>query len=111
MAWVLLLVAGVLEIVWSGSMKASHGFTNHLYTGIMLVAAVLSFWLLGVAMKSLPLGTAYAVWTGIGGAGAALLGMLFFKEPFTPARILCIMAIVAGIVGLRVLHTTSGTGG
>jgi quaternary ammonium compound-resistance protein SugE len=65
-AWAILVVAGLLEIVWSSAMKASEGFTKHLYTGIMLVAACLSFWLLGLAIKSLPLGTAYAVWTGIG---------------------------------------------
>lgn len=103
-AWVILLVAGLLEIVWATSMKASDGFTKHLYTGVTLVAAGLSFWLLGVAMKSLPLGTAYAVWTGIGAVGAALLGMIFFKEPATAARIICIVAIVGGILGLKLLH-------
>lgn len=106
-AWAILLVAGLLEIVWSSSMKASEGFTRHLYTGVTLVAAWLSFWLLGLAMKSLPLGTAYAVWTGIGAVGAAVLGMVFFKEPATAARILCIAAIVGGIVGLKLLHGAS----
>ena len=110
-AWSVLLVAGLLEIVWSSSMKASEGFTKHLYTGVTLVAAWLSFWLLGLAMKSLPLGTAYAVWTGIGAVGAAVLGMVFFKEPATAARILCIAAIVGGIVGLKLLHTASAPGG
>ena len=100
----MLLIAGVLEIVWSTSMKASEGFTKHLYTGITFIAAWLSFWLLGLAMKTLPLGTAYAVWTGIGAVGAAILGMVLFKEPATAARILCIAAIVGGIVGLKVLH-------
>ena len=85
-------------------MKASDGFTRHLYTGITLVAAWLSFGLLGLAMKSLPLGTAYAVWTGIGAVGAAVLGMVLFKEPATAARILCILAIVGGILGLKLLH-------
>ena len=103
-AWALLLLAGLLEIVWSTSMKASDGFTRHLYTGITLVAAWLSFGLLGLAMKSLPLGTAYAVWTGIGAVGAAVLGMVLFKEPATAARILCILAIVGGILGLKLLH-------
>ena len=109
-AWSLLLVAGLLEIVWSTSMKASEGFTKHLYTGITLTAAWLSFWLLGLAMKSLPLGTAYAVWTGIGAVGAAILGMLFFKEPATVGRIVCIAAIVGGILGLKLLHTSSTPG-
>lgn len=104
-AWVILLIAGLLEIVWASSMKASEGFTRHWYTGVTLVAAWLSFWLLGVAMKSLPLGTAYAVWTGVGAVGAAILGMVFFKEPATVARILCIVAIVGGIIGLKVLTT------
>jgi quaternary ammonium compound-resistance protein SugE len=103
-AWTLLLIAGLLEIVWSTSMKASEGFSNHLYSGLTLAAAWLSFWLLGLAMKSLPLGTAYAVWTGIGAVGAAILGMVLFKEPATAARILCIVAIVGGILGLKLLH-------
>jgi quaternary ammonium compound-resistance protein SugE len=110
-AWTLLLIAGVLEIVWSTSMKASAGFSHALYTGVTLVAAWLSFWLLGLAMKSLPLGTAYAVWTGIGAVGAAVLGMVFFKEPATAARIACILAIVGGILGLKLLHTASAPGG
>jgi quaternary ammonium compound-resistance protein SugE len=106
-AWILIFVAGLLEIVWSSSMKASDGFTKHLYTGITLGAAWLSFWLLGIAMRSLPLGTAYAVWTGIGAVGAAVLGILFFKEPASLPRIICIAAIVGGIVGLKLLHAPS----
>ena len=102
-AWSLLLIAGVLEIIWSSSMKASDGFTKPLFTGITLVAASISFWLLGLAMKSLPLGTAYAVWTGIGAVGAAIIGIVFFNEPATATRILCIAAIVAGIAGLKFL--------
>jgi quaternary ammonium compound-resistance protein SugE len=109
MAWTLLVVAGLLEIVWSVSMKASEGFTRHLYTGITLVAAWLSFWLLGLAMKSLPVGTAYAIWTGIGAVGAAILGMVLFKEPVTAARIVCIAAIVAGILGLKLLPAAGGS--
>lgn len=102
-AWAVLFIAGLLEIVWALAMKASDGFTRPLYTGITLVGAGLSFWLLGVAMKSLPVGTAYAVWTGIGAVGAALLGMLLFKEPVTAARLLCLLAIVGGILGLKFL--------
>ena len=105
MAWSLLLVAGLLEIVWSVSMKASDGFTKHMFTGITLAAAWLSFWLLGLAMKSLPVGTAYAVWTGIGAVGASVLGIVFFKEPATAARVVCIAAIVGGILGLKFLPT------
>jgi quaternary ammonium compound-resistance protein SugE len=103
-AWTLLLIAGLLEVVWAVSMKASDGFSRHLYTGITLVAAGLSFWLLGLALRSLPVGTAYAIWTGIGAVGAAVLGMVLFKEPVTAARIVCIAAIVGGILGLKFLH-------
>ena len=81
MAWSLLLVAGLLEIVWSVSMKASDGFTKHVFTAITLAAAWLSFWLLGLAMKSLPVGTAYAVWTGIGAVGASVLGIVLRSQP------------------------------
>lgn len=107
MAWLLLVVAGLLEIVWSISMKASEGFTKHQFTAITLVAAGLSFWLLGLALRQLPVGTAYAVWTGIGAVGAAILGILLFKEPTTLARIVCIALIVGGIVGLKVLSGTN----
>ncbi len=108
-AWALLFAAGLLEIVWSTSMKASDGFSRHLFTAVTLVAAWLSFWLLGLAMKSLPLGTAYAVWTGIGAVGAAILGIVLFKEPATAARLVCIAAIVGGILGLKFLHAGGAT--
>ena len=104
-AWLVLLAAGLLEIVWSVSMKASEGFTRPLLTAITIAAAWLSFWLLGMSLKVLPVGTAYAVWTGIGAIGAAVLGIVIFKEPTTVARIGCILLIVAGILGLKV---TSG---
>jgi quaternary ammonium compound-resistance protein SugE len=103
LAWVLLLVAGLLEIVWSVSMKASHGFTKHYFTAITLVAAWLSFWLLGLALRQLPVGTAYAVWTGIGAVGATVLGIVIFDESLTVARIGCIALIVCGILGLKLL--------
>ena len=103
LAWVLLLLAGLLEIVWSISMKASHGFTNHHFTAITLVAAGLSFWLLGLALRQLPVGTAYAVWSGLGAVGAAVLGIALFGESLSIARIGCIALIVLGIVGLKVL--------
>ena len=107
MAWSLLLIAGLLEIVWSVRMKASDGFTKHIFTAITLAAAWLSFWLLGLAMKSLPVGTAYAVWTGIGAVGASVLGIVLFKEPATAARVVCIAAIVGGILGLKFLPTAA----
>ena len=107
LAWVLLLLAGLLEIVWSVSMKASNGFTNHNFTAITLVAAGLSFWLLGLALRQLPVGTAYAVWTGLGAVGAAVLGIALFGESLSIARIGCIALIVIGIVGLKVLGGAS----
>ena len=103
LAWVLLVVAGLLEIVWSVSMKASDGFTKHHFTAITLVAAALSFWLLGLALRQLPVGTAYAVWTGIGAVGAAVLGIAIFGESLTFVRIGCIALIVCGIIGLKLL--------
>jgi len=103
LAWMLLVAAGLLEIVWAISMKASHGFTKHHFTSITLVAAALSFWLLGLALRQLPVGTAYAIWTGIGAVGAAVLGIVFFGESLTLARIGCITLIVLGILGLKLL--------
>jgi quaternary ammonium compound-resistance protein SugE len=103
LAWALLLVAGLLEIVWAVSMKASQGFTQHNFTAITFIAAALSFWLLGLALQQLPVGTAYAVWTGIGAVGAAVLGIALFGESLTLARIGCIALIVCGIVGLKLI--------
>lgn len=109
-AWTALVVAGVLEVVWATSMKASQGFTRHHYTALTFAAAWASFWLLGTAMKTLPAGTAYAVWTGIGAVGVAVLGILFFEEPVTLARIGCIALIVLGIAGLKMLGGSSASG-
>lgn len=100
-AWLLLLFAGLLEIVWAVSMKASAGFTRLTLTVVTIAAAWASFILLGIAMKALPVGTAYAAWTGIGAVGAACLGIALFNEPVTPVRIGCIALIVSGILGLR----------
>lgn len=104
-AWLILLGAGLLEIVWSISMKASDGYTRLPYTALTIVAAGLSFWLLGVSLKALPVGTAYAVWSGIGAVGAAILGIAIFGEPPNLARLGCIALIVLGILGLKL---TSG---
>jgi quaternary ammonium compound-resistance protein SugE len=103
LAWVLLVTAGLLEIVWSVSMKASHGFTKPNFTMVTLVAAALSFWLLGLALRQLPVGTAYAVWTGIGAVGATILGIALFGESLSLARVGCIALIVCGILGLKFL--------
>ena len=103
MAWALLVVAGLLEVVWAIGMKYSEGLTRLVPSVVTIVAAFLSFWLLAAAMKVLPVGTAYAAWTGIGAVGAAVLGMVLFKEPSTAARIACIALIIAGIAGLKFL--------
>lgn len=102
MAWLVLFVAGLLEIGWAIGLKYSEGFTRPLPTAVTLVVAWASFFLLSIAMRSLPVGTAYAVWTGIGAVGTALLGIVLFGEPATAARLACIALIVAGIVGLKV---------
>ena len=109
LAWILLVVAGLLEIVWSISMKASHGFTKHHFTAITIIAAWLSFGLLGLALRQLPVGTAYAVWTGIGAVGAAVLGIVIFGESLSAARIGCIALIVCGILGLKLLGGDSAS--
>jgi quaternary ammonium compound-resistance protein SugE len=101
MAWIVLFVAGLFEIGWAVGLKYTDGFTRlwpTVWTGVALVA---SMGLLGVAVRTLPLGTAYAVWTGIGSVGTAVLGIVLFKEPATAMRLACIGLIVAGIVGLK----------
>jgi quaternary ammonium compound-resistance protein SugE len=101
MPWIYLGIAGVLEIVWAFAMKKSEGFTRPVESAITIGAMVISFWLLSLAMKSLPLGTAYAIWTGIGALGAFVLGIILLGEAATPMRILSATAILAGIIGLR----------
>lgn len=102
MAWVYILVAGLLEIGWALGLKASDGFSRPLPTTFTLIAAALSFWLLALAMRDLPAGTAYAVWSGIGAVGTVVLGIVFFQDSVTPGKMLCLMMIVAGIVGVKV---------
>ena len=103
MAWVILFVAGLFEVGWAVGLKYTHGFTRLWPTVGTALALALSMGLLGVALRSLPLGTAYAVWTGIGTIGTALLGVVLFREPATAARLVCIALIVAGIVGLKLV--------
>lgn len=102
MAWGYLLVAGLLEIVWAYSMKLSDGFSRPGYSAITIVAMILSFGLLALAMKSLPLGTAYTVWTGIGAVGAFILGVVWLGEAATVARVGAAMLIIAGLVLMKV---------
>jgi quaternary ammonium compound-resistance protein SugE len=103
MAWVQLVLAGLLEVGWAVGLKQTHGFTR-LWPSVATILLMLgSFWLLALAQRTLPLGTAYAVWTGIGVLGTAVLGMLLFNEPRTAARLACIGLILAGIIGLKAL--------
>lgn len=103
-AWILLAIAGALETAWAVGMKYTDGFTRPLATALVVAIALASFWLLALAMKPLPVGTAYAVWVGIGAAGAALLGIWLFGEPASAARLVCIGLIVAGVIGLKLFH-------
>ena len=101
MAWVYLIIAGLLEIVWAIGLKYTDGFTRLIPSTITIVGMIASVALLGLALRDMPVGTGYAVWTGIGTVGAAILGMILFQEPATALRIGCIGLIVAGIVGLK----------
>lgn len=103
MHWILLLVAAAFEIVWAAGLKFTEGFTR-LWPSVGVGAAmVASMVLLALAARGLPIGTAYAVWTGIGAAGTAVAGILLFNESATPARLVCLALIVAGVTGLKVL--------
>jgi len=103
MAWVYLAGAGLLEIVWAIGLKYTEGFTRPVPSGITIGAMLVSVVLLGIALRDLPVGTGYAVWTGIGTVGTAILGMLLFNEPATALRLGCIALIVGGIVGLKLI--------
>lgn len=101
MAWIYLVVAGLLEVIWAYTMKLSDGFTRLNYSFITLVAMIASFGLLAVAMKSLPLGTAYTIWTGIGAVGAFVVGILMLGEVASPMRILAAGLIVGGLMLMK----------
>jgi quaternary ammonium compound-resistance protein SugE len=103
MAWLYLLIAGLLEIAWAIGLKYTDGFTRLVPSLWTVSAMVASLFFLGLALKTLPVGTAYAVWTGIGTVGVAILGMVLFAEPATAGRLGCIALIVAGIVGLKLV--------
>ena len=103
MAWAILFAAGLLEVGWAIGLKYTEGFTRPLASVLTLAAMAGSILLLGLALKTLPIGTAYAVWTGIGAVGTAILGIALFGEPATLARLACIVLIVAGIVGLKLV--------
>ena len=101
MAWLILVLAGACEIIWAVALKLSHGFSRLVPTIIAFGVGVVSVVLLGRAVKSIPIGTAYAVWTGIGAIGTAAIGIYFFGEPRTALRLACMTLIVAGIIGLK----------
>ncbi len=100
-AWIMLGAAGLFEIVWAIGLKYADGFTKPIPSAITIAAMVISMWLLAQAARDLPIGTAYAVWTGIGAVGAALLGIMLFQESANFVRIGCVALIVVGIVGLK----------
>jgi quaternary ammonium compound-resistance protein SugE len=100
-AWFALVAAGLLEVAWALGLKYSDGLTRSWPTAATLVAIALSFGLMALALRSLPFGTAYAVWTGIGAVGSIMVGMLIYSEPADPVRVLCLSLIVAGMVGLK----------
>ena len=99
--WLALLGAGLLEVAWALGLKYSDGFTRFWPSAMTLVAILMSFGLMALALRSLPFGTAYAVWTGIGAAGSIIAGMLLFRESADPMRIICLSLIVAGMIGLK----------
>lgn len=104
MAWVVLVVSGVLEAVWAAALSASHGFSRLPPSIVFAVALVLSMAGLAYALREIPVGTGYAVWVGIGALGTAVVGMVAFGEPATTGRLACLVLIVAGVVGLKVLN-------
>jgi len=103
LAWTYLGVAGVLEIVWAIGLKYTAGFTRLAPSVVTIIAMVASVWFLALALRTIPVGTGYAVWTGIGSIGTAILGIILFAEPATAARLACIGLVVAGILGLKLV--------
>jgi quaternary ammonium compound-resistance protein SugE len=106
MNWILLVLAGLCEVAWAIGLKYTEGFTRPLPTVGTISAMLISIWLLGIAMKSLPVGTAYAVWVGIGAVGTAILGIVLLNESANPARLVSLGVIVAGILGLKLTTPT-----
>lgn len=103
MPWFILFIAGLFEVAWAVGIKYTEGWTRFWPAAFTVVAMIASFYLLSVALRHIPMGTAYAVWTGIGTIGTVVYGIIFFKEPVDILRMVCILLIICGIVGLRVL--------
>mgnify|MGYP005784981189 FL=1 len=106
MPWICLLIAGFLEVFWSTCLKLSEGFTVLKFTVPTIIGMTLSFVFLSQATKVLPLGTSYAIWTGIGALGAVIVGILYFKEPATAVRLIFVCLILIGIIGLKLTSPT-----
>jgi quaternary ammonium compound-resistance protein SugE len=103
MPWFILFIAGLFEVVWAVGLKYTEGWTKLWPSVFTVIAMVASFYLLSVALKAIPMGTAYAVWTGVGTIGTVIFGIIYFKEPTDILRMVCILLIITGIVGLRIL--------
>ena len=103
MHWMFLFVAGLFEISWAVGLKFTHGFSNLIPSILTVLGMIASFYFLSLALKNLPLGTAYAIWTGIGTVGTVVFGIILFKEPVTAMKLVCIMLIISGITGLKLL--------
>lgn len=105
MSWFMLLFAGILEVVWAIGLKFSAETHKPWAIALTVVATILSMVLLSISMRHIPLGTAYAVWTGVGAVGAFIAGVVLFEEPVNLARALCVLLIVFGLIGLKLTHT------
>jgi len=101
MAWVILVIAGLFEVGWAVGLKYTEGFTRLWPTAWTVLAMIISLWLLGIAMRSLPVGTAYSIWVGVGAVGTVILGIVLLGEPANTARLISVALIIAGIIGLK----------
>ncbi len=110
MPWIYLILAGITEVVWSAALKQSAGFTRPVAGAVAVITMILSFILLAMAMRSLPLGTSYGVWTGIGAVGAAIIGIVWFGESRAGVRLGCIALIIVGIIGLKLTNRSAPAG-
>lgn len=106
MNWLILILAGIMEIGWALGLKYSANFTRPIPSALTVIAMAISIWLLSYTLKTIPLGTAYAIWTGIGAAGTVIMGIMLFDEPATFARLACVGLIIAGIIGLKFLSAS-----
>ncbi|KSU57688.1 MULTISPECIES: multidrug efflux SMR transporter [unclassified Gordonia (in: high G+C Gram-positive bacteria)] len=109
-AWLLLVTAGLVEIIYMAALEKSNTFTRPMWTALFIIGVIVSMAGVAYAIRSIPLGTAYAVWVGIGAVGTAIYGILFLREPAGLARLGCIFLILTGVVGLNLLHNSEGAG-